>query len=132
MKIFKNWVGYVWLLIKFIVCPLQVLNLIKPIASVKRLQITLNMASDLPEYARGDEKRLMQTVLNVVGNAVKFSKEGTVSVTAFVAKPESLRELRIPDFFPVSGNSHFYLRVQVGIFDEHRSYLGFSVFNHRS
>lgn len=94
--------------------PLQVVNLIKPIASVKRLPITLNLAPDLPEYAIGDEKRLMQTLLNVVGNAVKFSKEGDISITAFVAKPESLRELRFPDFFPVPSDNHFYLRVQVG------------------
>ncbi|OAY45902.1 ethylene receptor isoform X1 [Manihot esculenta] len=91
----------------------EVVNLIKPIASVKRLPITLNLAPDLPEYAIGDEKRLMQTLLNVVGNAVKFSKEGDISITAFVAKPESLRELRFPDFFPVPSDNHFYLRVQV-------------------
>lgn len=91
----------------------QVLNLIKPIASVKKLMITLHLAPDLPEYAVGDEKRLMQTLLNVVGNAVKFSKEGTVSITAFVAKSESLRDSRAPDFFPVPSENHFYLRVQV-------------------
>ncbi|KAF2294838.1 hypothetical protein GH714_021308 [Hevea brasiliensis] len=91
----------------------EVLNLIKPIASVKKLPVTLNLAPDLPEYAIGDEKRLMQTILNVVGNAVKFSKEGNISITAFVARPESLRDLRFPDFFPVPSDDHFYLRVQV-------------------
>ncbi|MCI85006.1 ethylene receptor-like protein, partial [Trifolium medium] len=43
----------------------------------------------------------MQTLLNVVGNAVKFSKEGSISITAFVAKPESFRDTRFPDFLPV-------------------------------
>ncbi|XP_038679257.1 ethylene receptor isoform X2 [Tripterygium wilfordii] len=91
----------------------EVLNLIKPIASVKKLLITLNLAPELPEFAVGDEKRLMQTILNVVGNAVKFSKEGSISITAFVAKGETLRDPQAPDFFPVSSNNHFYLRVQV-------------------
>ncbi|KAH8520782.1 hypothetical protein H0E87_002001 [Populus deltoides] len=91
----------------------EVLNLIKPIASVKKLPVTLNLAPDLPEYAIGDEKRLMQTILNVVGNAVKFSKEGSISITAFVAKSESLRDSRAPDFFPVPSDNHFYLRVQI-------------------
>ncbi|KAK2968729.1 hypothetical protein RJ640_005916 [Escallonia rubra] len=91
----------------------EVLNLIKPIASVKKLLITLSLASDLPEYAVGDEKRLMQTLLNVVGNAVKFSKDGSISLSAFVAKSESLRDPRVPDFFPVPSDNHFYLRVQV-------------------
>ncbi|XP_057949321.1 ethylene receptor [Malania oleifera] len=90
-----------------------VLNLIKPIASVKRLTISLCLAPDLPEYAVGDEKRLMQTILNIVGNAVKYSKEGSFSITAFVANSESLRDSRAPDFFPVPSDNHFYLRVQV-------------------
>ncbi|KAM7266875.1 hypothetical protein ACFE04_009041 [Oxalis oulophora] len=91
----------------------EVLNLIKPIASVKKLHVTLNLSPDLPEYAEGDEKRLMQTLLNVIGNGVKFSKEGNISITAFIAKSESLRDLRAPEFFPVQSDDHFYLRVQV-------------------
>ncbi|KAL2476492.1 Ethylene receptor 1 [Abeliophyllum distichum] len=91
----------------------EVLNLIKPIASVKKLSITLSLSSDLPEYAIGDEKRLMQVLLNVVGNAVKFSKEGSISITAFVAKSEYLRDPRAPEFFPVPSDNHFYLRIQV-------------------
>ncbi|CAL1394350.1 unnamed protein product [Linum trigynum] len=91
----------------------EVINLIRPIASVKKLVVTLHLAPDLPEYASGDEKRLMQTLLNVVGNAVKFSKEGSISITAFVAKAESLRDPRAPDFFPVPSDNHFFLRVQV-------------------
>ncbi|CAN1228876.1 Ethylene receptor [Linum perenne] len=91
----------------------EVINLIRPIASVKKLLVSLHLAPDLPEYAIGDEKRLMQTLLNVVGNGVKFSKEGSISITAFVAKAESLRDPRAPDFFPVPSDNHFYLRVQV-------------------
>ncbi|KAF6169062.1 hypothetical protein GIB67_038559 [Kingdonia uniflora] len=59
----------------------EIINLIKPIASVKKLFLSLNLAPDLPEYVVGDEKLLMQTILNVVGNAVKFSKEGSISVS---------------------------------------------------
>lgn len=92
---------------------MQVLNLIKPIASIKKLLITTNLATDVPEFAVGDEKRLMQVLLNVIGNAVKFTKEGSVSVTALVAKAESLRDARTPDFIPLATDDHFYLRVQV-------------------
>ncbi|KAG4120034.1 hypothetical protein ERO13_D11G117900v2 [Gossypium hirsutum] len=91
----------------------EVINLIKPIASVKKLSMTMILAPDLPMFAIGDEKRLMQTILNVVGNAVKFTKEGYISIIASVAKPETLRDWRPPEFYPVSTEGHFYLRVQV-------------------
>jgi ethylene receptor len=91
----------------------EVIELIKPIASVKKLPITLILAPDLPTHAVGDEKRLMQTLLNVVGNAVKYTKEGYVSIRASVAKPESLQDWRPPEFYPTSSDGHFYIRVQV-------------------
>ncbi|PIA57498.1 hypothetical protein AQUCO_00600311v1 [Aquilegia coerulea] len=91
----------------------EVINLIKPITAVKKLSLTLMLAPDLPVYAVGDEKRIMQIMLNVVGNAVKFTKEGYVSVIASVAKADSLRDWRAPEFYPVSSDCHFYLRVQV-------------------
>lgn len=87
------------------------INLIKPIAAVKRLSLSVSLAPDLPLCAVGDEKRLMQTILNVAGNAVKFTKEGCVSITATVARPDSFR---VPDFYPIFSDGHFYLRVQVG------------------
>uniref|UniRef100_A0A0D6R4M0 Ethylene receptor n=1 Tax=Araucaria cunninghamii TaxID=56994 RepID=A0A0D6R4M0_ARACU len=91
----------------------EVHNLIKPIASVKKLSVSITLAPDLPEYAVGDDKRLMQIILNVVGNAVKFSREGSISVTTQLERPESLRDPRAPDFYPLQGDRHFYLRVQV-------------------
>ncbi|KAJ7977611.1 Ethylene receptor [Quillaja saponaria] len=91
----------------------EVINLIKPIASVKKLNMTLILAPNLPVCAIGDEKRLLQVLLNVVGNGIKFTKEGYVSVIASVAKPESLQGWRPPEFHPVSSDGHFYLRVQV-------------------
>ncbi|KAF8387760.1 hypothetical protein HHK36_026415 [Tetracentron sinense] len=91
----------------------EVINLIKPIASVKKLSMSLVLAPDLPLWAVGDEKRLMQTILNVACNAVKFTKDGYVTVIASIAKPESLRDWRAPEFYPVSSDGHFHLQVQV-------------------
>ncbi|KAI4328646.1 hypothetical protein L6164_020982 [Bauhinia variegata] len=91
----------------------EVISLIKPVLSVKKLPLSVHLSPDLPVYAIGDEKRLMQTILNVVGNAVKFSKEGSICITAVVAKPESFRDDRVPEFLPVPSDDHFYLRVQV-------------------
>ncbi|KAJ7973007.1 Ethylene receptor [Quillaja saponaria] len=91
----------------------EVINLIKPVASVKKLRMTLILAPDLPMCAIGDENRLLQVLLNVVGNGVKFTKEGYVSVIVSVAKQESLQDWLPPEFYPVSSDGHFYLRVQV-------------------
>ncbi|CAN6471025.1 unnamed protein product [Victoria cruziana] len=91
----------------------EVVNLIRPIASVKKLPVSLSLTSDLPEYAVGDEKRLMQILLNVIGNSVKFSKEGSISISVGVAKVESLKDARSPEFNPVLSEHHFYLQVQV-------------------
>ncbi|KAJ6723389.1 ETHYLENE RESPONSE SENSOR 1 [Salix koriyanagi] len=91
----------------------EVVNLIKPIASVKKLSVTSIMAPDLPARAVGDEKRLKQTILNVVGNAVKFTKEGYVSIVVSVAKPDSLRDWKPFESYPMPSDDHFYLLVQV-------------------
>ncbi|KAF6142215.1 hypothetical protein GIB67_037133 [Kingdonia uniflora] len=91
----------------------KVIDLIKPIASVKKLFLSLNLALDLREYVVGDEKLLMQTILKVARNAVKFSKEGSISVSISVAKMVSLRDARALGFSPMPSDNHFYLRVQV-------------------
>ncbi|KAL3644749.1 mitochondrial 2-enoyl thioester reductase [Castilleja foliolosa] len=89
----------------------EVVNLVKPIASVKKLSLTLAM--DVPVFATGDEKRLMQIILIIVGNAVKFTKEGYVVIEASVAKPEYIRGWLSSDSYPPSNDDHFYLLVQV-------------------
>ncbi|CAN6558676.1 unnamed protein product [Malus baccata var. baccata] len=91
----------------------EVMNLVQPVASVKKLSMTLIQSPDLPVYAVGDENRLLQTILNVAGNAVKFTKQGYISITASVAKSESSRDWQPPEFYPVSTDGYFYLRVQV-------------------
>eukprot|EP00268_Persea_americana_P020505 TRINITY_DN2067_c1_g2_i1.p1 TRINITY_DN2067_c1_g2~~TRINITY_DN2067_c1_g2_i1.p1 ORF type:complete len:631 (-),score=101.12 TRINITY_DN2067_c1_g2_i1:378-2270(-) len=91
----------------------EVINLIKPIAAIKKLSLSLMLGSDVPLFVVGDEKRLKQTILNVAGNAMKFTKEGHVSLMACVEKPESPRDPRAPEFYPVSSDGYFHLRVQV-------------------
>lgn len=92
---------------------LQVVNMIKPIAAVKKLSTTLSLALDVPIHAVGDAKRLTQIMLNVAGNAVKFTKEGQISIEASVAKPDYIRGSRQGEFYPPSTEGHFYLRMQV-------------------
>ncbi|OXM13203.1 ATP-binding protein [Paenibacillus herberti] len=46
----------------------------------KRLKAILELDPGLPEVLVGDEKRLAQVLHNLIGNAVKFTEEGGISV----------------------------------------------------
>jgi PAS domain S-box-containing protein len=49
-------------------------------AKGKGLQLVLEMSSECPRYLKSDEARLRQILINLVGNAVKFTETGTVTI----------------------------------------------------
>ena len=61
-------------------CIEQCLDLIAPKASEKKLDLACELADDIPETVVGDVTRLKQILVNLVGNAVKFTTEGEVFV----------------------------------------------------
>ena len=58
-------------------------------ASEKNLELTCHIPPDLPDCLVGDPNRLRQVVVNLVGNAIKFTDEGEIEVD--VAVEEQLR-----------------------------------------
>jgi two-component system, sensor histidine kinase len=58
----------------------EIVALLGTHAQTKDLQLELHAARDLPSRVRGDPTRLRQVLLNLVGNAVKFTDAGRVDV----------------------------------------------------
>jgi CheY-like chemotaxis protein/anti-sigma regulatory factor (Ser/Thr protein kinase) len=58
-------------------------------ARAKGLRLSSEIAPTLPDRCRGDALRLKQMLLNLVGNAVKFSERGAIGVRAQAIEEDS-------------------------------------------
>ena len=55
-------------------------EVVRPIAEGKGLALRLNMDPALPDHVLGDGKRVRQVLINMIGNAAKFTDEGSIHV----------------------------------------------------
>lgn len=58
----------------------DVIEMMEVRARRKGLQLIVDQASEFPRYIVGDEARLRQVLINLVGNAIKFTTQGGVTV----------------------------------------------------
>jgi signal transduction histidine kinase len=83
---------------------------VEPLATEKRLYLSMSVPPSLPP-AHVDERRLAQTLLNLVGNAIKFTDKGEVAIE--VAAGEDSLTFSVRDTGPGIAEAD-----QARIFDE--------------
>ena len=69
------------------VSPHTLINEIKQVFAIKvsnkAIELIIDIAPDLPEVLIIDETRVRQVLFNIVGNAIKFTSQGYVKVSAY-------------------------------------------------
>ncbi|WP_243545398.1 hybrid sensor histidine kinase/response regulator [Pseudodesulfovibrio tunisiensis] len=61
----------------------EVMDTFTVAAREKDLRLDISLDKDMPEVLIGDEARIRQVLFNLLGNAIKFTNKGEVSVRAF-------------------------------------------------
>ena len=69
-----------------------VVKLLSPIAAEKSIELHNSISTDLPLVA-ADENRLQQILFNLIGNAIKFTKEGEIEIKSFLAGEKMIIEV---------------------------------------
>lgn len=72
----------------------EVLLLVSPKASEKGVEIALTYDPALPRWFLADGQRLRQTLINLAGNAVKFTLDGSVHIDVSGAVDDGLAQVR--------------------------------------
>ena len=67
----------------------SIINSYRPVAANRNIELASSCAPELDSVFKGDPLRIRQIIDNLVGNAFKFTKEGSVAVNAML-KGESL------------------------------------------
>ncbi len=69
----------------------QAADLMRPLAQQRGLAFSVDIAADAPPGLRGDASRVCQILLNLLGNAIKFTEDGSVSLQVQRLSPQGVR-----------------------------------------
>jgi PAS domain S-box-containing protein len=65
---------------------LQAMRLVESVARSKQLALEIDIEHEVPELILGDPGRVRQVLLNFLGNAVKFTEQGSIKVNVRVGE----------------------------------------------
>ncbi len=75
-------------------CVNGVIDLMGPLARAKGIALTADLSDDTPPLI-GDDGRLRQILVNLVGNAIKFTPSGSVRVVLGLGRTDDLAQVEI-------------------------------------
>ncbi len=70
-------------------------NMIEPRAREKGLRLVVNVDPNIPDFLHGDEIRIKQIITNILTNAVKYTKEGSVTLSVGYSEGSGYIDLRV-------------------------------------
>jgi signal transduction histidine kinase/ActR/RegA family two-component response regulator len=76
------------------------LDLVRPMAEAKKVALGLSIALDVPAAVMTDPKRLRQVLLNLLGNAVKFTAKGAIDLRLRTSAEGANLRLEVADTGP--------------------------------
>ncbi|RYF08332.1 MAG: response regulator [Comamonadaceae bacterium] len=78
---------------RFADCVHEMCDMFEPQARAKGLHFRFDAQGTLPEWVRGDDKRVRQILINLIGNAIKFTPAGHVRLGVRHARELALIEI---------------------------------------
>jgi PAS domain S-box-containing protein len=75
----------------------QAMRLVESVVRSKKLALAIDIEQGVPEIIQGDPGRVRQVLLNFLGNAVKFTEQGSIQVRVSVNEDKSVLYFEVID-----------------------------------